>query len=105
MAANPSTVRGDNPVQQIESRLADMERYADAGEWEKIESLLKRLPPLVGQVPIADRRDILLATRDTVERIRSRVIQQSDELGGRLATLKTGREATASYRETMQTGR
>ena len=87
-------------VDAISSRLEEIEHHAQTGEWEKVESQIKRLPQLVARVPISERRDVLLRAKTCIESIRERVTQQSHEVGERLATIKTGRQAAESYRAT-----
>ncbi len=101
MAAESSAVH-ETPgvVDAISSRLDEIERHAQTGEWEKVESQVKRLPQLVARVPVSERRDILLRARTCIEALRERVTQQSHEVGERLATIKTGRQAAESYRAT-----
>lgn len=101
MVTIPSAViDAPNAIHQVETRLNDMERLAESGEWEKIEGGLKRLPQLISRVPLADRRDVLLAARSCIERIRERAVQQSHDTSARLTAIKTGRQAAESYRIT-----
>ena len=101
MAATPSTFHETpNLIDRLENRLEDMERLAESGEWEKIEGLLHRLPQLIARIPVSERRPVLLVARASVERLRERAVQQSHEVSTRLATIRTGRQATESYRVT-----
>lgn len=101
MVATPSAIYDTpNANDLVESRLQDIERLAEAGDWQKIESLLKRLPQIVARIPVSERRDVLLAARTRIERIRELAVQQSDDISARLATIKTGRQAAESYRVT-----
>ena len=84
----------------IASRLDDMDSLVAAGDWERIESLLKRLPQLLMRIPATERRAVTLTMRSRIERVREQVLERSNEIGNRLATLKTGQQAAASYRAT-----
>ena len=84
----------------IESRLDDIDRLVVAAEWEKIDAVLSRLTKLLMQVPLSQRREAMLAARSRVEQVREQVLLHSQEVSGRLASLKTGRKATESYRAT-----
>lgn len=101
MVATPAAVYdAANPAALAESRLREMERFAESGDWGKVESLLKRLPQLITRIPISARREILLAAYTSVERLRERVVLQSNDVSTQLATIKTGRQAAESYRIT-----
>ena len=101
MVAKPVTVpQRDDAAMQIETGLLDVQRFMDDGDWEKVEATVRRLRSLVVRVPMAERRDVLLAVRDAVERIRPQAVGKRDELGRRLAAIKTGRRAAESYRAT-----
>ncbi|NOX67794.1 MAG: hypothetical protein GXP15_01270 [Gammaproteobacteria bacterium] len=101
MAATLSTVYESRDFgEQIEARMQEMERFADAGEWDEIARILQSLPGLISRIPEQARRDILLAARNRVDRVHTRAIEQSEEIGSQLASLKTGQRATASYRAT-----
>ena len=67
---------------------------------QNIEVVLKRLPPLLMEIPVSQRRAVMLSVRSRVEQVRERVLERSQEVSGRLASLKTGRQATESYRAT-----
>jgi hypothetical protein len=101
MAATQSEVSGSANVHGvIAARLDEMDQLVEAGDWQKIEAVLKRLPQLMLHVPVSERRDVLLAARSKVEQVRERVLQQSHAVGERLSTIKTGRQAAASYQLT-----
>jgi hypothetical protein len=87
-------------VEQIDARLQEIERLADAGEWEEIEIILHRLPGLFSRIADAKRRAILLSAQERITKVQQQALRQSDELAEKLATLKTGQRAAASYRAT-----
>lgn len=101
MVATPSSIY-DTPdaCEAALGHLRDMDRLAETDEWHKIENHLKRLPQLIARVPVAERRDVVVEARATVERIRDRASQSHHDISERLATLKTGRQATETYRAT-----
>jgi len=86
----------------VERCLQEIEQIADADEWEKIEAALHRLPTLIERIPGSLRRDVLIAAKTLIDRIHQRALVRNDEIGAQLATLKTGRRATASYQETSE---
>lgn len=98
-ASNAHPTRSDVEA-AIASRLDDMDSLVVSGDWEKIESVLKRLPQLLMQIPATERRAVTLTMRSRIEQVRERVLEHSNEVGNRLSTLKTGRQASASYRAT-----
>lgn len=89
-----------NFCEQVETRMQEIERFADSGDWEKIEEVLGRLPGLMSRIPDAERRDVLLATQKRVSQLHERATAKRAEIVEQLSTLKVGRRATASYLET-----
>jgi len=101
MAATPSAFyESRKSSDQVEAKMREIEHLADAGDWEKIEGIVERLPDLLARIPQAERRAVTIAARDCIERVRERAIERSEEIGSKLATLKTGRRAAESYRVT-----
>ena len=101
MLATSSTIESSrNFREQVESRMQEIERLADAGDWENIETVLRRLPGLIARIPDVERRDILLATKERVDRLHARAKEKNAEITEQLATLKIGRRAAASYQAT-----
>lgn len=101
MAATLSTVYEARDFnEQIESRMQEMERFAAAGDWDKIALILQRLPGLIARIPEQERRDILLAARSRVDKVHDQAIERSEEIGSQLAGLKIGQRASASYQAT-----
>lgn len=101
MAATASSVREKrDSCEQVESRLLEIERLADSGDWDKIEIILHRLPGLISRIPEPERRDILLSTQDRVQQLQTRAMARREEIVTQLSTIKTGRRAAASYQAT-----
>jgi len=101
MATTPSAVRTiRNFGEQVESRMQEIERLADAGDWEKIENVLHRLPNLIARIPELTRGEILLATQDRVQQLQARAVARREEIITQLSTVKTGQRAAASYQAT-----
>ena len=101
MATTPSAVKGNrNLGKQVESRMQEIERLADAGDWEKIEIVLHRLPGLIARIPEASRGEILLATQARVQQLQTRAVARREEIVTQLSTIKIGKRASASYQAT-----
>lgn len=102
MAATPSAVyQASNMSEQVETRMQEMERFAAAGDWDKIALILQHLPSLIARIPDGERRNILLAARSRVDRVHAQAIEKSEEIGSQLAGLKIGQRAKASYQATV----
>jgi len=100
VATQTAVYEARNFSEQIETRMQEMERFAEAGDWDKIALILQRLPGLISRIPEQERRDILLAARSRVDRVHDRAIEKSEEIGSQLAGLKIGQRASASYQAT-----
>jgi len=101
MAGTLSTVYEMRDLsEKVGARMQEMERLAAAGDWDNIALILQSLPGLIAGIPEQERRDILLAARNRVDRIHTQAIEKSEEIGSQLAGLKTGRRAAASYQAT-----
>ena len=101
MAASPSTVQSiRNFGEQVDSRMQEIERLADAGDWGKIEIILRRLPSLIGRIPELTRGEILLATQDRMQQLQARAVARREEIITQLSTIKNGKRAAASYQAT-----
>jgi len=85
---------------QIETRLQEIERLADDDEWEKIETILHRLPGLITRIPANERREVLLSVQVRVGKLHDLALLHREELAGKLGMIKTGRRASASYQAT-----
>lgn len=92
--------RGHQSSEQIEARMQEIERLADAGDWDKIEYVLHELPGLIARIPEQECRGVLLSIKAHVDQISARASAQRDEVAQQLSTIRTGRRATASYAAT-----
>ncbi len=105
LAAPSSTEKGRHSCEQIETRMQEIERLADAGDWEKIELLLHGLPGLIARIPEQERRKILLDIKGHVDHISERALVHQESIGEELTTIRTGRRAAASYEATRSLAR
>lgn len=100
LAAPSTTEKSRHSCEQIETRMQEIERLADAGDWEKIELVLHGLPGLIARIPEQERRKTLLGIKNHVDHISERALVQREAIAEELTTIRTGRQAAASYEAT-----
>lgn len=74
-----------------------MEAFAAAGEWERIEDLAVRLRAAVMKVPEAERRPLLLALQRSTENVAAGARQARTTVSGKISELRRGQVAKKAY--------
>ncbi|MEM1174616.1 MAG: hypothetical protein AAGA33_02250 [Pseudomonadota bacterium] len=74
-----------------------MEVLASEGEWQEIEAMTQHLRDAVHQVPVENRRDVLLALQRSNDLVQSMVKTARRDIKQQLATLKQGKAAAQAY--------
>lgn len=91
---------GDDAGAEFLAQVSRMCELAHGGEWRRIESLADRIDAMVdGMFPDRDG-EALMAARAGIQRVISLATTARNEVGDKLTTIRQGRKATASYRET-----
>jgi hypothetical protein len=89
--------RQDDPVQVAAEIVAAMEADAAGGDWDSVGRLAVRLQAAILHVPERERRRLLLAARQSVQKVQQRAREARDDLAGKLTALRRGRDMTAAY--------
>jgi len=99
MIANPTTIsETHSPASQLREMLHDMQEYADAGDWQKVQAIQGKLHLHIDQVPARQRRELLLEASRSVEKIQQAANYARNEAWEKLASIRHGRKATETYR-------
>lgn len=97
MVATLSSVTG-TAVEQLRDMLSCMQKFADAGDWQKVQAGVGKLQSMIEQLPLARRRDVLLEASRGIDKIYQAASYARNEIGEKLTSIRQGRKATASYR-------
>ena len=87
----------DDPVRVAAGIVATMEAQAANGDWDGVEETATRLRVAILEVPERDRRPILLAARQSIRKVHSRVEAVREEVASRIAVLRRGKDMAAAY--------
>ncbi|MEM6512672.1 MAG: hypothetical protein AAF660_06645 [Pseudomonadota bacterium] len=94
------------PVDQLPLSALDiarrMEVLAGEGEWQEVEAMAQHLRDAVLQVPVEERRDVLLMLQRSTDVVQSMVKNARRDIKGQLATLQQGKAAAKAYSATNQ---
>lgn len=96
MAVSEAELRND-PLQAAARIVVAMEAAAAAGEWDDVEELAKKLQNSILDVPERERRQVLLAARQSVQNVQLRAQEARDDIAGKLTALQRGRDMAAAY--------
>lgn len=94
----PAARASDAAGRRVAQAVAEIERLADAGDWEEIAGIVQRLPGMLLSVPESERREPVLAAAACLDRIRARAERRSDEIVTELEAVRAGRRADDNYR-------
>jgi hypothetical protein len=97
-AAGTTVPHDDRPGGELSAQLASMIELAHRGEWQGVEGLAAGIRAMAA-TPAADR-DGLAAARAEVDRTLALARAARNEIGEKLAAIRHGRKAMASYRAT-----
>jgi hypothetical protein len=99
MTAPAATVHDvQNSVDQVREMLSNLQEFADAGDWQRVQAVVARMQAMFEHVPVAKRRDLLIEANRALERIRQSANYARNETLEKLVSIRQGRKATASYR-------
>ncbi len=76
---------------------ARMEVLAAEGEWQEIENLSQHLRDAVLNVPVKERRDVLLALQKSTDIVQSMVKNARRDTKSQLSSIRRGRDAKKAY--------
>ena len=96
MAANPAAVT-QTPESVVLEMAEHMETLAAAGAWSELEDLVVRMRSAVMQVSEAERHDVLVAVRQTTERVSLAASNARQEVTGRISAIRRGQIAAKAY--------
>ena len=96
MAANPAAIH-ETPESVALEMAEHMETLAAAGAWSELEDLVVRLRRAVMRVPETERHDVLVAVRQTTERVALAAANARQDVTGRLSALRRGQVAAKAY--------
>lgn len=94
---------GDGEGEASAVKADAMEHIVDllsAEDWEAMPEALRGLRAFVEEVPLAQRSRVLHAALELTDRVRTEAVERRRVEAARLKTLRTGQQATASYRAT-----
>ena len=84
-------------VQRIAALTADMERLADAAEWDRVREAARRRDSLLRNYAGKDRGEVFAEALRINESIRKKVLAEREATAGRLAELRHGRQSVSRY--------
>ena len=96
MVASQATL-DDSPVAVVLQMLEQMESLAGAGEWERIEEIVRRLHAALMNVPEAERRPLLLAAQRSTENVAAGAKQARQTVSDKISELRRGQVAKKAY--------
>ena len=96
VAASPAAL-ADSQESVVLEMAEQMETLAAAGAWSELEDLVVRLRSAVARVPEAERHDVLVALRQTTERVSLAANNARQEVTGRISAIRRGQIAAKAY--------
>lgn len=96
MVANPAEL-GSSLGAEAQEKVAQMERAAECGEWERAEKLASQLRRAVIEVPESDRAEVAIAVHHVLERVQTIALTSRVEVLDKLSEIRRGRDAQRAY--------
>ncbi len=93
-AESPKVADESNEALDI---VLEMEALAERGDWQQVEDIAVRLKSAVLAVPVARRRDTVLAVRRSVANIKALAERERASVADKLSQIHRGRRATKAY--------
>ncbi len=85
------------PASMVLDAASLMESVAARGEWQHTEKLAKQLKRAVLDIPASDRRVLIAAVRQSLERVQTMALGSRVEVTDKLTEIRRGRMATRAY--------
>lgn len=74
-----------------------MESVAAKGEWQRTEQLAMQLRRAVLDIPEGERRSLIVAVRQSLERVQTMALGSRAEVTDKLSEIRRGRVAARAY--------
>ncbi len=88
------------PAETVLEVAANMEAFAEQGEWERVEEMAEKLRAAILQVPEAKRRSSLHAAQRAIGHIQVAAVAARHDVTGKLSEIRRGRDAAKAYSST-----
>lgn len=82
---------------EVLDMMLEMEALAESAEWQRVEDIAVRLKSAVLAVPVARRRDTLLAVRRSMANVKALAERERASVADKLSQIHRGRQATEAY--------
>lgn len=103
MAADQATVI-PAPARVALDLVSRMEVLAEESEWNRVEGLAQKLQTVVLDIPESERRAVVVAVSDRLERLRTVALVSRGEVTGKLSGIRRGQAATLAYGQPRSSG-
>jgi hypothetical protein len=88
------------PAEIVLEIAANMEAFAEQGDWEHVEEFAEKLRFAVMQVPARHRRNSLHAAQRAIGHIQAAAAKARHGVTGKLSDIRRGRDAAKAYGST-----
>lgn len=99
MVATPETIPND-PSTIVLDMLEQMEQFADAGDWQRVQVIAAKLCDLMPRISPSERRQALLSANRSTEKVQSQAQFARREVSEKLTALRRGQSASKAYEST-----